>query len=190
MDNQVVDASVDDMENEKFVGSFEVTSGVLVIGDPMLDGNSVVRDVANGEWYAEVTKTPCGRFNSRLTVYFGEKVEEFQEEVDLVEDICADTGTMGIFCDSAYDDSNWLGDHEMLEHMLGNEDSAGSAPGGVACMSGFGDGIYDATVVRDLQGRAVSVCIYFIEEEQEGLLTVDDNGACEIFDIRDLCIKV
>jgi hypothetical protein len=178
MDNQVVDASVDNMENSdkfRFVDAFEVKSGKLVIGDPLLDGNKIIDNVANGEWFAEVVKSKCGEYNAELYLSIAEEGKrEISKDTDFIEDIHVDTGTLGVFCDSSYDEESWLGDFDILADMLDNEDRAGGAPGGVACKSGFGDGSYCATVVRDVSGQAVSVCVYFIDLDED-----TDDEVCE-----------
>ncbi len=173
------------MTNFKFIDSFQVTSGSLVLGDPLSDGPAVIEDVANGEWYAEIVPSDCGRFNAELLVYLAEDQErEMREEPELIDDLCVDSGTMSVFCKSAHDEDGWLGDVEMLQNMLDNDDSAGGAPGGVACTSGFGDGSYFASVVRDVNGQAVSVCVYFMEVQD-----TDDEQDANVFNIRDLCIQ-
>lgn len=171
MSKTTTDANIvaEDDDSYHFIDDFKVTSGKLVIGDPLLVGNKIIDKVANGEWAAEVLKTANGEYNATMILYLCEEnsTRETQDEPEFIEDLLVDTGTMGVFCDSAYDDSDWLGDFDILADMLDNDDRAGGAPGGVACRSGYGDGNYCATVLRDTEGFAVSICVYFIDEDAE-----------------------
>ena len=155
-------------ENLISVGSFKCPSGKLRLSDPCFGRDSsegedylsaVVEGMAKGTWDAFVKYCPkTGRVSSLVVISNKAKGEP---DADFIEDLCVDTGTMGIFDDSRFDESQ---DYTVL---VDNPAEAGTDKFAAVAMSGFGDGLYTAAVWRNKSGLGVLVEIEFIPEETE-----------------------
>ncbi len=168
------------------IGSFEVTSGKLVISDPCYTLDTwcmaVVNDVENGTYiiYAEESD---GRI-SEIEV-LNQKEPCGSPWAEISNDIGVDSGQCGIFDFDHYrkdtdypmasqfeaDGYNDKGDGEhwyshCCDVTLG-EDGVGSVVGGAVASSGYGDGCYTAYVMRNEEGQVIGVKIVFITEEDD-----------------------
>jgi len=176
------------MKTLQSIGSFEVTSGKLVVSDPCYDHSIIagVLNVKNGQWNAEVS-IDDGRpmvlkiehVTSPRTGYF----EKTPLEVDV------DSGQAGFFESSAYRDDSVIreehyGDGERIHdetdpfyavccsHTL-EALGAGTFEFGAVSSSGYGDGTYECLVAKNDDGEIVSAQINFDtspyddEEEEE-----------------------
>jgi hypothetical protein len=180
MDNEVVDASVDDMENSILIGTFQVTSGALIISDPCyrtdeehLGNMSIVLNAKEGEWEAYVTYNEEGRV-SELVVYHTDLEHEILGTYESPENF-VDSGQMGIFdydaypdCDKGQEQGDYGEPGFYNDCCMTTENGAGIVRGtGVVSLSGYGDGVYSAYVTRSLDGHARCVSVVFIEEEED-----------------------
>lgn len=218
------------------VGTFDVTSGKLVVSDPCYTAPDVLPFVRNGKWTASVVKSDEGGWGIRIAELIAcvrdEKLftpcgswEKAPFEVGV------DSGQAGIFDNDHFrkdeDERGYKYEYRptlvtlqkaQLEARLqcraeegGSLDdqvdaarfrqiamekaeplcpddlwysmccdktltrSAGIVPGGVVSNSGFGDGGYDAYVLKDKDGTVVAVRIIFIEEGTDDRDDDDDD---------------
>lgn len=187
------------------LGEFEIKSGEVIISDPCYAIGTwcqgLVRNVKNGTWVADVACLEESGRNAFLVVHHKDYIMPMGtvwEQLDF--DIGVDSGQAGFYDYAGYkkDDSvpnsikNSLGFdlNEPGEKFyayncdltLKTEHDAGVLPTGVVASSGYGDGSYTISVVKDEDGKVVAMEIIFIDiiggsdedgESYEDLLDLD-----------------
>lgn len=172
------------------IGSFVVTSGKLVVSDPCYttlpddDGedrgsNEQLVNVANGDWYTVIDTYDFGKDGGERIVGFWcnhDSTMEFEptDNDEWLEDLCVDSGQLGVFCASVYDeDGAKKGDHSDPGTFYGSccaatshSGRAATVKGGAVVRSGFGDGEYLGHVLRNPDGQICSVFVMFIDVEE------------------------
>ena len=159
-----------------FLGTFEVTSGKIIISDPCYklpknsDKNKIneIIDVPNGTWSAYVFKYRNGNNVSELMILHESITLKDINDVwlDHLTKICVDSGQAGFFDLKYYKDDDNVQNHE-LAPFIGieskgdkwysmccdktyNEKIPGKCgdviPNGCLSSSGYGDGQYDVSV--------------------------------------------
>lgn len=174
------------MENIKTneVGTFEVTTGMLIVSDPCYnyreyDGSdykvmSLLADVRNGKWnvFTKTGKDTDGWGNRVMELFAFHDNYMFETFEEFNPDLCVDSGQMSINDASAYPSFNGEdhGEYDDLNGYYGRacaltqSKEAGVFPGGCVSSSGFGDGGYPGYLAKDSHGRVVAVKVVFIDE--------------------------
>lgn len=187
------------------LGEFEIKSGEVIVSDPCYAIGTwcqgLVRNVKNGTWVADVACLEESGRNAFLVVHHKDYIMPMGtvwEQLDF--DIGVDSGQAGFYDYAGYkkDDSvpnsikNSLGFdlNEPGEKFyayncdltLKTEHDAGVLPTGVVASSGYGDGSYTVSVVKDEDGKVVAMEIIFIDiiggsdedgDDYEDLLDLD-----------------
>jgi hypothetical protein len=153
------------------VGTFNVTSGVLVATDPCyessMDDTNAIKKVKNGKWMCFVVHEHCGE-------HWGDRIkrlcinhESFDDDENALWEPCdftvgVDSGQAGFF-DGAIVHKT----HEELYHVICESSRDGMVGENYAVSSsGFGDGGYECAVTRNKDGEVVAAMIEFIEDEE------------------------
>ena len=187
------------------LGEFEIKSGEVIVSDPCYAIGTwcqgLVRNVKNGTWVADVACLEESGRNAFLVVHHKDYIMPMGtvwEQLDF--DIGVDSGQAGFYDYAGYkkDDSvpnsikNSLGFdlNEPGEKFyayncdltLKTEHDAGVLPTGAVASSGYGDGSYTVSVVKDEDGKVVAMEIIFIDiiggsdedgDDYEDLLDLD-----------------
>ena len=156
---------------------FNVESGSLVLSDPCYGretrGYHEV-DALNGQWMAEVRYIDAGDWGIRVqelfAVHIDYEVSYDDCEVDYVDDLGVDSGQMCIWDRDDYtnDDDRYeaIGYGDLGDESDGTLSKHQSYRGdcGVACSSGYGDGVYEAECFFEdgPDSPVVAVAIRFI----------------------------
>lgn len=163
-------------ESTHALGTFDVTSGKLVVSDPCYNpgiwcqGN--LENVKNGRWHGFVVRGKTDWGNRCWEVYAMHDEcslsTAIAERTDI--DVGVDSGQAGIFDYSQYhggeDDYGDGGWYDLCcQTTLSKPHSAGVVPGGVVSSSGFGDGGYTCEIAKNDDGQIVGVKITFICQE-------------------------
>ena len=168
------------------LGEFEIKSGEVIVSDPCYAIGTwcqgLVRNVKNGTWVADVACLEESGRNAFLVVHHKDYIMPMGtvwEQLDF--DIGVDSGQAGFYDYAGYkkDDSvpgsikNTLGFdlNEPGEKFyafncdltLKTEHDAGVLPTGAVASSGYGDGSYTVSVVKDEEGKVVAMEVIFID---------------------------
>ena len=168
------------------LGEFEIKSGEVIVSDPCYAIGTwcqgLVRNVKNGTWVADVACLEESGRNAFLVVHHKDYIMPMGtvwEQLDF--DIGVDSGQAGFYDYAGYkkDDSvpnsikNSLGFdlNEPGEKFyayncdltLKTEHDAGVLPTGAVASSGYGDGSYTVSVVKDEAVKVVAMEIIFID---------------------------
>lgn len=154
------------------VGTFEVMSGWIAVGDPCYSREADRPDLVfqkpcvSGTWTAQVligdAESPWGQRVNFLIATCGEgKFSTRRSGVLLV-----DSGQMSIFDSVARPDDpgDYMGPsfyHECCE-AHGEEYASIALGAGVVSSSGYGDGVYNVYLARNEKGLVVGVKVRFI----------------------------
>ena len=171
------------------IGTFTVTSGKLVVSDPCYTLGTWcmghLDKVRNGKWKASVIHSDEASWGNRIaevTAWIGRKPGHAAAWEKCAFEVGVDSGQAGIFDSNHYrrdadakgykytgedgpivPDEPW---YSMCCDQTQTVNSAGVVPGGVVSCSGFGDGGYDAFVLKDKSGKIVAVRIVFIGADE------------------------
>jgi len=175
------------MKVEK-LGTFEVTSGKLIISDPCYETptwcQGFLKNVKNGTWKAWVEKDNCGSWGERVmslaAIHLDSRLEQL---IQLDATIGVDSGQAGIFDAGHYRDlSVFVGDSDFYAGSTDHDDNqwyghccdvtlaeaqAGIIPYGAVASSGYGDGCYECLYSKDDNDEVVKVEIVFIPTEEK-----------------------
>jgi hypothetical protein len=140
--------------------TFEVASGMVVVGDPCYDSNKTF-PALNGGWEAAVDTILSGDWGhriSRITVHH----EDFDPSKTKVVNgtFSVDSGQAGVFCSGSYGFEGSFYDSCCKKTL--SRKGYGFVAGGFVSSSGYGDGFYEYTV-HTVRGKAVCVELEFIE---------------------------
>lgn len=176
-----------------YLGTFEATSGELVVSDPCYDlgtwcmGN--LKNIKKGKWHAySMVEDSEGR-NSALFIYHesidaGKAFKYFNREYKVNEapfEVGVDSGQAGFFdpevfkndasvpADFEFDDPIWKekGWYGMCATITLGCDGAGIMPGGAVSSSGYGDGGYFCHFAIDEHHDTIYADIVFIDDEED-----------------------
>lgn len=148
----------------KRIGSFQVKSGNICVSDPCYQNDGIFKTGArNGTWVADIELSDEGSWGTRVASLHA-RHKDFPHPVNLEKGprLDVDTGMMGI-----YDAEEFHSDDPVWYDMVCEVNDAMIIDGGVVSSSGFGDGEYPTHVSRDKAGRAVSVLVVFIDEDED-----------------------
>lgn len=152
------------LPNAKEIGTFELKSGLMGVGDPCHDGSSSTFDALNGEWrvVVEYSTTKWGRRVKSLLVSNteGRPVGSY-EKIGLVH---VDSGQAGFF-DSEIEDLLSEQYYDEICDITGTTNQGGSIGRGAFSSTGYGDGSYDVSVRRDANGKVTEAVIDYVLEE-------------------------
>lgn len=168
-------------------GTFNVTSGELVLSDPCYDVGvwcmKKVDGVKNGVWKFYGIQSDEGVFGLRISAIYA--VHEEAETVSLVlehiDNLGVDSGQFGIFDADFYRNDSQFPDGFVPKNDFASGENGGKfygaccdltlsdqkggvLSGGGVASSGYGDGCYDGCVYS-LEGEIVGVCVRFFEDE-------------------------
>jgi hypothetical protein len=167
---------------EHSLGTIAIASNAVRISDPCYDTGvhcqGVIKNVDNGAWRTTVFKSDEGSWGNRCAVLMASSISISEPRVDSCKweptkiDVGVDSGQAGIYDQSAYKggeddygDGGWYDDNcqKTLSDM-----GAGVLPDGrgVVSSSGYGDGSYTCSVIKQ-DGKVVAIKIDFLEEETE-----------------------
>lgn len=127
-------------------------NNVIAIGDPAIGCTSVA--AKNGKWTVNIERIKCGDWGHRIrrvTVHH----DKFNPAAALTEEsilVGVDTGQLGFF------NSDYRFEIGRHDYRFSNY--------GFVCMSGFGDGAYEAKILKE-NNKAVCVEVTFIFTDEE-----------------------
>ena len=173
------------------LGSFEIESGKVRISDPCYDKDTwcagTIDNVKKGTWFAE-TKEIDGRvgFLIAYSAEFRFTWDYYYDTRTLTDiEVGVDSGQAGIFDEKYFkDDKVFAGrtkeDRKYKEIICGDEiwyswvcdltlaePSAGVLPFGCVSSSGWGDGCYTCSVIKEKDKVVAIVLDYGIDEEED-----------------------
>lgn len=156
------------------IGSFQVTSGELVIIDPCYSDierlGTVIPNAVKGLWLVQVEALVVEGESGYRTASLKAMLEgAVYDHVRFIDNLGVDSGTLGIFdldihpqfLDNYVDQGDWC---TSLFELTRGDMPVGVLPGGVVSSSGFGDGGYAATLFENVAGQVVGIEITFIDE--------------------------
>lgn len=172
--------------------TFEVTSGALLVTDPCYQVptwcTGRVENAKNGTWLAGIKVTDEGSWGSRVAEFIAWHAGSGLVGSDAIDDkldadIGVDSGQCGVFDAKQYEKmGGGRGEYDDPTSFYGaictgtlSDEHMGSVAFGAASSSGFGDGSYNAYVLRDAAGMAYAVKIVFIDEEYNDAEDEDDE---------------
>lgn len=147
------------LPNTKEIGTFELKSGQMGVGDPCHDGSSKAFDALNGEWRV-VVEYRSGRVKSLLVSNTEGRPVGSYEKIGLVH---VDSGQAGFF-DSEIEYLLHERYYDEICDITGTTNQGGSIGRGAFSSTGYGDGSYDVSVRWDTNGKATDAVIDFILE--------------------------
>ena len=185
----------------KFIGKFDVVSGEVVVSDPCYDlpdkmtcpDLSGVLAVKNGEWRVTTINSDEGEWGNRVAYLLCRHEDNlFDDPYDFrlqpaEFDVAVDSGQAGVF-DKQYfkDDSIVAGVERLYEGEVicedepwysiccdrtCSEEGAGVIPYGGLSSSGYGDGCYKCSVIKEVDltegEKVVGILIDFYLDEKE-----------------------
>jgi hypothetical protein len=161
------------------LGTFDVKSGELIVSDPCY-GHGVqcqgrLAGAKNGKWFAAVDREDVlgwGTRNSTLVVWHDGPLERDARWEEAEFDVGVDSGQAGFWDLPTY---GWgEGECGDTTTFYGKACSltvrgvaAGVMVGGVVSASGFGDGGYTCSFIRNDDGEVVAARIVFIGEVED-----------------------
>jgi hypothetical protein len=170
------------------LGTFQVTSGKLIISDPCYgyveenteDLQVLLKSAKRGDWSATVSYNE-EEVVYQLVVFWGNTMPE-GEWIPIDQMIAVDSAQAGIFDFTFFDDDEKIIDE--VENVYGMDDDVskyyiaccdavaseqqgGIVPGGAVAMSGYGDGLYQVYIKQDASGEVVSVMIDFLASDED-----------------------
>ncbi|MED1789914.1 DUF4241 domain-containing protein [Brevibacillus laterosporus] len=178
------------------LGTFQITSGTLVISDPCYECqqgiSGIVEEATIGTWIGIIDQIDIGDWGERCAY-----VCAYHKSIDIEQvtnwEACdfivgVDSGQAGIFEHQIYRvDDSVIGETKFMpedrwyssccDQTLG-EPKAGVINGGVVSSSGFGDGGYEAFIAKNAEGKVIAVQIVFITEED--LLDEEEDEEDEV----------
>jgi hypothetical protein len=182
------------MNKEYIVGTFEVTSGTLIVSDPCYSRRTwcmgQLENVKKGTWIATVSRGTVGGWgtrNAELTIQHSNFEKESHEPETVASfEVGVDSGQAGFFDDCSYPLSiREQGDYGKPDTFygkvcIGTLDSRLSADivdnAGVVSSSGFGDGGYVCLVTRNAEGEVIKSRIVFISEHEDRSVEVQPEA--------------
>lgn len=188
---EFIEREVAKYKNETiFLGTFQVTSGKLIISDPCYGYNEentedlqvLLKPAKLGDWSATVSSNE-EEVVHQLVVFWG-NTEPEGEWIPIDQLIAVDSAQAGIFDFTFYDNDEKIIDEvenvydiEMDDDVskyyvaccdaVASEQQGDIVPGGAVAMSGYGDGLYQVYIKQDASGEVVSVMIDFLESDED-----------------------
>lgn len=178
--------------SKKNIGTFEVTSGIIVVSDPCYNMDTWCRgnidNVKNGTWKATVEISDEGDWGNRMAKLIIEHVDHNSDDTRHQEyldaSIGVDSGQCGFYDLPIFQEKNNVPAYAKLSEHINEEDrkwysmccamthnrngsTAGVIPGGVVSSSGFGDGSYNCFIHKDENGQVTGAILIFIEEDNK-----------------------
>ena len=173
------------MPDKKFLGTFNVESGCLIVTDPCYeyDPFNVLLNVQNGTWIAEITTE---RYDGVTQLYAHRTCFEGNGHWRTAGFIVhVDSGQAGIFDAAHFDKDEDVSPEETFENVSFRDstdhtrwykmccdrtlgpDSAGVIPFGAVSASGWGDGGYECEYFETDDGLVTAVRINYIYQDYE-----------------------
>ena len=166
----------------KELGSFEVTSGKLRVCDPCYSrrdkGVLVLENVLPGRYFASIEIRDMGGIWGKRVTRLDIRHENYNDMNSFdVGTIGVDSGQVGFYDDDYYPQGDDTGEYEDFDTFYGkacgltlSEEKGGIIDNfGVVSSSGYGDGEYFVSAVRESAGWVVAASIIFIfDDEDEG----------------------
>jgi hypothetical protein len=169
------------------VGTFEVTSGKVRVGDPAYEiddrtyaAGGIVA-AAKGTWTAAIVVSDERDLGKRIAELFALHASASAAALtwtDAEFKVGVDSGTAGVFDTAHYRDDAVAsgGTHKGAsgqawyeQFVVGMKGDTQLVPGGVLSQSGFGDGLYRCQLARTKKGgEVVGMRLTFIGEGSEG----------------------
>ena len=172
------------------LGTFQVTSGSLIVSDPCYSYNAedtdglqaLLKPVRKGNWSAVVSYDEYETVH-QLTIFWG-NTEPTGAWIPIEEFIAVDSAQLGVFDLSCYHNDDMISERPANVYEIDIDDGVstyyiaccdatnsdkqgGTVPGGAVAVSGDGDGLYPAFIKRDESGEIVSVMIDFLEVSED-----------------------
>ncbi|WP_028560173.1 DUF4241 domain-containing protein [Paenibacillus pinihumi] len=163
------------------LGSFEVSSGTLIVADPCYEANrdtiimGILDQALTGSWEAEVEKTElgdwgevCAGITVRHSSWTGDGTDFPWVKCDFI--VGVDSGQAGVFDLSNYrlpdtgDRSSSEDWYETCCDITLNGEEAGVLEGGAVTRTGIGDGAYGAYMAVNGQNQIIGVKIIFVKK--------------------------
>lgn len=166
------------MEKTNMKGHWECQSSELIITDPSYSKDDAqednhglmlgkrVRNAKQGTWTTELTIGEIAGWGERVMKMISFTNDEANGDSENFT-LGVDSGQMsvfdwGYFPDGEFDDERFEIFYETCCDITATNFGDTYAGKGFVCRSGIGDGMYDTTVIRNLQGEAVRVEVNFM----------------------------
>lgn len=149
------------MKTKTKTNTFEVTSGVLVFGDPCYETNESCRAL-NGTWTAHVVTTDdsfWGRRVKKVVVHHEDFNPGDRRVKSKTVGFSVDSGQAGVFDRDSYGGEAF---YDLCCKRTLSRQQYGYLENGFVTSSGYGDGWYDAEIIK-VDGKAVCVELTFLE---------------------------
>lgn len=162
---------------------FQVESGEIHISDPCYDiGDGINILAKNGDWIAYVDFEDCGSWGRRVKSLVAEFHGNSNPASTVESTICVDSGQAGIFDSNKFKDDDSVAGLSRVHNKIICENEPfysiccdrtlsdkqwGTIPNGCVSSSGYGDGCYPVSILKDNKGKAIRVEINFIFDEVE-----------------------
>lgn len=167
--------SVTSVEDINYEGTFKVRSGKIRVSDPCYDIDSELGaefPVKNGTWHSGIVLDDLGEFwgtrPSELHIWHSTKKSVPDEYELLSSRIGVDTGTCGFF-----DKEFYQNDEDFYDEVHATEEYTSLMKGGISCLSGLGDGLYDLFVYKNKTGLVTSAKLIFLPYKFEDGVTTE-----------------
>lgn len=172
------------------LGTFQVTSGNLLVSDPCYNFNdedidglqALLKPVKKGIWSAEISYDEYETVH-QLTVFWGH-TEPAGAWIPIEESIAVDSAQVGVFELSCYYNDDLISEipanvyeietddgvsnyYVVCCDATGSDKQGGTVPGGAVVVSGEGDGLYPAFIKQNESGEIISVMIDFLEASED-----------------------
>ena len=190
------------MKNTKTIklGKFKVESGVVRVSDPCYDRKTwcagTIDGVKKGEWVAEAISFNEGEWGNRIG-YLIAFHKDYKFDIDKTREVAnfqvgVDSGQAGIYDDKYFKDdkvfAKFTNKDRKYDQIICPEDvwyswncdktlvkpSAGIIPFGCVSSSGYGDGGYECSFIKE-EGKVVAIVINYGLEEENGNEEDEEN---------------
>lgn len=149
------------MKTKTRTGSFEVSSGRVVFGDPCYETNPGY-PALNGVWTAHVVMSDEGSWGTRVrkVIVHHDGFNPADPRIRRMNDeFSVDSGQAGVFDRDSYGGDQF---YDLCCQETLSKKQCGYVEGGFVTSSGYGDGCYGARV-QTVGGKAVCIELEFLE---------------------------
>jgi len=153
---------------------FTLTSGTLRVSDPCydraLDAAGIIENARNGRWIGKIDIINAMAWGNRvaeLSIVQENYVTASKMWERAPFDVGVDSGQAGFFDDSNYPEwSEDNGFYDIICEGTISKDKFAVVPFGIASRTGYGDGLYQCFVAKNVEGEVIAAKIVFIGDDE------------------------